>query len=121
MLEDILLGILPAELYPFATIGDLPGTQKDEVCLMLYDGAFNTEYFGGREGSTIYQPILKAVVRNVSYETAKSWVNLIKDTFHRYTGGDILSIFMIGSPKYLGRSSQKLHEFQITFNIKTKE
>lgn len=124
MLEDILLGLLPAKLYPFATIGDLPGTQKDEICLMLYDGMSNAEYFGGRKGSTIYQPIVKVVVRNNSYEVAKQWVEDVKDAFHRYTDenrGEVLSILMVGSPMYLGRSPQKLNEFQVTFNIQTKE
>lgn len=121
MIEDILLGLLPAELYPVATIGDLPGTQKNAVCLILYDGTSNTEYFGGREGSTVYQPVLKVVVRNDRYETAKQWANMVEKALHRFTGGVILSVFMVGSPKYLGRSPQKLHEFQVTFNIQTKE
>lgn len=127
MIEDILLGLLPAELIPFATIGDLPGTQSNAVCLMLYDGSTNTEYFGGRAGSTIYQPIVKVVSRNYSYETAARWISLVKEALHRYTDADkgtdgpILSIFMVGSPMYLGRSPQKLHEFQVTFTIKTKE
>lgn len=127
MIEDLILGLLPAELVPFATIGDLPGTQRDEVCIMLYDGVANTEYFGGKSGSTVFQPIAKIVVRNQSYETAKQWVDLVQETLHRYTdasseiGGPILSIFMVGSPKYLGRGTYKLHEFQVTFNIQMKE
>lgn len=124
MIEDALLGLLPAELVPFATIGDLPGTQKNEVCLMMYDGAVNTEYFGSRTGSTIYQPIVKVVARNLSYEVAKQWVDSVKEAFHRYTDtgeGPLLSILMVGSPMYLGRSAQKLHEFQVTFNIQTRE
>lgn len=121
MIEDVLLGLLPVELVPVATIGDLPGTQRDEVCLMLYDGVANDEYFGGRVDSTIYQPIVKVIVRNHSYEVAKQWIDYVKNAFHRYTGGEVLSIFMVGSPMYLGRNSQKLHEFQVTFNIKMKE
>lgn len=126
MIEDLILGLFPAELVPVATIGDLPGTQHDEVCIMLYDGVANTEYFGGKQDSTVYQPIVKVVVRNQSYETAKQWINLVQEALHRYTdadsenGGPILSIFMVGSPMYLGRSTYKLHEFQVTFNIQMK-
>lgn len=127
MIEDHILGLLPVELIPFATIGDLPGTQKNEICLMFYDGATNTEYFGCRQGSTIFQPILKCVVRNNSYEAGKKWVEELKESLHRYSDagegveGMILSILMAGSPMYLGRNSQKFHEFQITFKIQTKE
>lgn len=121
MIEDLILGLLPAELAPVATIGDLPGTQKNEICIMLFDGAGNFEYFGDRLESTIYQPIVKAIVRNYSYETGKYWSELVKESLHRYTGSDILSIFLVGSPMYLGRSPQKFHEFQLTFKIKTKE
>lgn len=127
MIEDLILGLLPAELVPVATIGDLPSTQKDEICFILYDGATNAEYFGERKGSTIYQPIVKFVTRHHSYETSRQWINMIKDALHRYAdvhtekNGSILSILMVGSPMYLGRSAQKLHEFQVTFNIQVKE
>lgn len=127
MIEDYVLGLLPVKLTPFATIGDLPGTQKNEICLMFYDGVTNTEYFGGRQGSTIFQPILKCVVRNNSYEAGKEWIDLLKESLHRYSDagegveGPILSILMVGSPMYLGRNSQKFHEFQVTFKIQTKE
>lgn len=127
MIEDYILGLLPVKLSPFATIGDLPGTQKNEICLMFYDGAGNSEYFGSRQGSTIFQPILKCVVRNNSYEDGKAWIKSIEEALHRYSDagegleGPILSILMVGSPMYLGRNSQKFHEFQVTFSIRTKE
>lgn len=126
MIEDYILGLLPAELVPYATIGDLPGTQKNEVCLMLYDGSQNTEYFGMRRESTIYQPIVKFVVRNNSYEQGRSWVTLLKESLHRYSDkgmgveGPILGIWLVGSPMYLGRNSQKMHEFQITFRTQER-
>lgn len=101
-----------------ATIGDLPSTSHDAVGIELFDGDFNTEYFGGRLGSTIYQPVVKIVVRNKSYEQGKQYIDVIKNALHRYTNGvNILSILLVGSPLYLGRSDQKLHEFQITFSV----
>ncbi len=126
MIEDYILGCLPPDLFPFATIGDLPGTQKNEICLMLYDGASNIEYFGQRHESTIYQPIIKFVVRNSDYEQGKGWVEQIEYALHRYSDigagviGPILSIWLVGSPMYLGRNSQKMHEFQITFNVQER-
>lgn len=127
MIEDVILGLLPAELIPFATIGDLPSVQTDSISLVLFDGVANTEYFGGRKGSTIYQPVVKFVTRNHSYETSRAWVNSIKDALQRYTDmvtnkdGPILSCLLVGSPIYLGRSNIKLHEFQVTFNLQIKE
>lgn len=127
MIEDAILGLLPVNLTPFATIGDLPGTQKNEICLMFFDGASNTEYFGARHESTIFQPIMKCVIRHQSYETGKGWVSDIQEALHRYSSegdgveGPILSIFLVGSPIYFGRNDQKFHEFQVTFKIQLKE
>lgn len=126
MIEDYILGLLPADLFPFATIGDLPGTQKNEICLMLYDGVTNTEYFGQRHESTVYRPIIKFVVRNNSYEQGKGWTEQIKESLHRYSDkgagvkGPILGIWLVGFPMYLGRNLQKMHEFQVTFSIQER-
>lgn len=121
MLEDEILGALPVELYPFATIGDLPGTNPNHISIMLYDGSYNTEYFGKREDSTLYNPLIKIVVRNSSYEQANEWSKQIRDALHRYSGGNILSSFLVGFPMYLGWDAQKLHNFQLTFMITSKE
>lgn len=123
MIEDYILGCLPPELFPFATIGDLPGTQKNEICLMPYDGDMNSEYFGQRHESTIYSPIIKFVIRNHSYEQGKGWLEQVKYALERYSDkgagvdGPILGIWAIGSPMYLGRNAQKMHEFQMTFRV----
>lgn len=114
-IEDLILGALPSELEPYATIGDLPATQSDHIGIMLYDGSYNTEYFGEQQGSTIFNPLIKIVVRNHSYEKANDWCRIIKETLHRYTSDKILSIFLIGFPMYLGRDPQGLQEFQLTF------
>ena len=114
MLEDIILGLLPSTLP--CTIGDLPGVKRDNICILLYDGDPNVEYFGK---STLYEPIVKIVVRNGSYEQGSQWVDQVKEALHRRTDTNLLGVTMIGSPMYLGRSDQKLHEFQVTFRILT--
>ena len=119
MIEDRILGLLPSSLP--ATIGDLPGTSQNAVCIMLYNGNPNTEYFGSSDSSTVYQPIVKIVVRNQSYEQAASWIKLIKEALHRHVDDYFMSILLVGSPLYLGKSDQKLHEFQIVFRIQVKE
>lgn len=120
-IEDLILGALPVELEPYATIGDLPATSKNCIGIMLYDGSYNTEYFGGKSDASIFNPLIKIVVRNNSYEAGQAWCKTIKDTLHRYHDGRILSMFLIGFPMYLGRDPQKLHEFQLTFVLSTIE
>lgn len=121
MVEDLLRDLLPEDLRAFATIGDLPSFPANAISLVLFDGVGNDEFFGERFDSTIYNYIVKVKVRNNSYEMAKLWIQGVKESFHRYTGLDILSIFMVSAPRYLGRDVQKYHEFQVTFIIKTKE
>jgi hypothetical protein len=121
MIEDKILGLLPGNLASFAIIGDLPGTKQNIIGIVLYDGNINTEYFGTRTDSTVYRPVIKVVVRHSSYETGKSWVTQVKDALHRYHDDEILSILLVGSPMYLGKSEEKLHTFQVTFSLQVKE
>ena len=120
MIENVIKDLLAQVNIP-ATIGDLPGNRDNAVAIIAFDGPGNLEYFGGKSDSTIYQPTVKIVVRHSSYEVATQWLETIKDTLHRYNNESVLSIFLVGTPMYLGKSPQKLHEFQIVFSIKIKE
>ena len=120
MVADRIYELLPAELPK--TIGDLPGSETDAVAIMEYDGATSTEYFGPRnDGTSVFQPIVKIVVRTDSYEEGNAWSELIKKTLHRYTDDYFISIMIVGTPMYLGRDEMKLHEFQVTFRTQVKE
>lgn len=119
MIEDIILGMLPSTLP--CNIGDLPGVKRNNICIMLFDGNPNTEYFQSTGADTVYEPLIKIVVRNSSYEQGKQWVDQVKEALHRQTAANLLGATLVGSPMYLGRSDQKLHEFQITFRILTIE
>ena len=120
MVADKIYDILPPGLPK--TIGDLPSSETDAVAIMEYDGATSTEYFGMRNaGTSVFQPIVKVVVRTDSYEEGAAWSELIKKTLHRYTDNYFLSIMVLGTPMYLGRDEMKLHEFQITFRTQVKE
>lgn len=116
MVEKRIYNLLPSTLPK--VIGDLPSTASNAVAIILYNGASNLEYF---QFDTVYKPVLKIVVRNHSYEEAQQQIDDIKDTLHKYSDDFFLSIFMQGYPMYLGRGEQKLHEFQIVFNIQVKE
>ena len=117
MIAERIYELLPATLP--RTIGDLPSTETDAVAIMEYDGSTSTEYFG--MSGSIFQPIIKIVVRTSSYETGAEWCELIKNTLHRYHDDFLVAITLAGAPFYLGRDAQKLHEFQVTFNTQVKE
>ena len=116
---DILHGGVGAS-WPLS-IGDLPATHNIAVCIAEYDGATGTEYFGDTPGSSIFAPIIKCVVRHSSYETGQEWTDAIKSALHRYHDVNLMSVLLIGAPMYLGLSEEKLHEFQVTFQINIKE
>ena len=116
MVEQHIYDLLPAELTK--VIGDLPGGSSNCIAIMLYDGPGNEEYFAM---GTIYKPVVKIVVRNQSYEEAQRQVVQIRDLLHKHKDDFFMSIMLVGYPLYLGRGEQKLHEFQVVFNITTKE
>lgn len=120
MIAEKIHDLLPQE-WPLV-IGDLPSTADVVVGIVEYDGATSTEYFGATNES-LFNPIVKIVIRHSSYPTGQKWSDEVKNVLHRYRNEDIgiLSILMVGTPMYLGRNEQKLHEFQVTFNITVKE
>lgn len=120
MIAEKIYDLLPQD-WPLV-IGDLPSNADVVVGIMEYDGATSTEYFGGFDCS-VFNPIVKIVIRHSSYSKGQEWADEVKNVLHRYHNEDtgILSILMAGTPMYLGRNEQKLHEFQVTFNISIKE
>lgn len=116
MVEQRIKALLPTELPVY--IGELPSRVNDAIGIMLFNGAANAEYFAF---GTVCKPVVKIVVRHQSYEIAQQWIETIKQTLHRHTDDYFISILMQGYPMYLGKDEQKLHNFQVTFNIKVKE
>ena len=128
MVAEKIHDLLPQE-WPLV-IGDLPSTADVVVGIVEYDGDVSTEYFGGSDrtprsqvSKSIFYPIVKIVIRHDTYSVGQAWAEEIQETLHRYhdDSSGILSCLMVGTPIYLGRNEQKLHEFQVTFNISVKE
>lgn len=119
MIAESIYDLLPAD-WP-KVIGDLPAVSGTVVGIIEYDGAQSTEYFGQRSTSSILKPLVKIVIRHSSYETGQLWATTAKQILHRYSGGKILSIMLVGAPMYLGRSVEKLCEFQTVFQIQVEE
>lgn len=101
-------------------MGDLPATNREAIAIMEFDGDVSTEYFGTKETSSIFNPIVKIVVRTASYATGKEWAEQIKELLHRYHDDTFLSIMIVGDILDLGRDPQKLHEFQLTFKTQVR-
>ena len=122
MIAEEVKKLLPRD-WPL-NIGDLPSPNVEAVCIIEFDGYFNTQYFGRGPGTMIGNPLVKIVGRSASYKTGEDWMDECKRRLNRFIGEDddeILSITMVGTPSYLGRNSQKFHEFQVTFQVKVKE
>lgn len=119
MIADYIYNLLPATLPK--VIGDLPSTKDAVVGIMEYDGSNSTEYFGPKVGSSVLEPIIKIVLRSPSYPEGQDWSEQVKNTLHRYQDDKLISVLLVGTPMYLGRSAEKLHEFQVTFTVRVKE
>ncbi len=120
MIAEKIRDLLPQE-WPLV-IGDLPSTVDVVVGIVEYDGANSTEYFG-QTSKSLFRPIVKIVIRHESYSVGQAWSEEVQNKLHRYHNEDIgiQSCLMVGVPTYLGRNEQKLHEFQVIFNISVKE
>ena len=121
MIASKLKDILPSNLP--VTVGDLPSPNVEAIGLIEFDGYYNTMYLGMGPSAMVGQPLVKAVARTASYATGEQWMETIKNTLSGYINEQlgILSITMVGVPTYLGRNTQKFHEFQIVFQIHVKE
>lgn len=119
MVAEKLFNLLPEDLPK--VIGDLPASNKEVIGVVEYDGSQSTEYFGTKVGNSILNPIVKIVIRSYTYQTGSTWADQIKEVLHRYHDDYFVSILLVSNPIYLGRSPEKLHEFQVTFRIQVKE
>lgn len=124
MIADNVRALLPSD-WP-VTIGDLPSPNVEAVCIIEFDGYYNTQYFGRGPGTMIGHPLVKIIGRSASYQQGEFWMDEAKRRLNRYCSEDeddeeILSITMVGTPTYLGRNNQKFHEFQVTFQVQVKE
>lgn len=117
MVAEKIYDLLPNTLPKF--IGDLPSSSDSAVAIMEYSSNVGTEYFG--QPTSLYQPVVKIVIRTPSYETGSSWAEEVKEILHKHYDDFFLSILIVGTPIYLGRDEMKLHEFQVTFKTQIKE
>lgn len=100
-------------------IGDMPSLSDEGVSINLYDGDYNTEFFGMPK--SIFRPLIRIFIRSKEYKKGLNTANIIKDTLHKRQDDLISSMLMQGYVMYLGKSEEKLNEFQLNFTVIVEE
>lgn len=96
-------------------IGDQPSLAEECVCLTLEDGMEDLRYFGQRNSNA--RPMLVINIRSTKYLDAMDMAELLRDRLNNYHDDDIAGCYISGSPVYLGRNQQKLHEAMLSFLV----
>lgn len=115
MVAEKIYDLLPADIPK--VIGDITELKGDMVGIMEYDSGANTEYFG----ATLEHPVVKIVSRNQAYQDGKEWIERCASTLHKHHDDFFLSIMKVGTSIYLGQNAERMHEFQVVFNIQVEE
>ena len=110
--------LIPSTVTP-RFVGQMPTLSTEGVSMEDYNGGINTTYLGMPE--TIFKPILRFFIRTKDYTQGKSFAQAIQNALHEYTDESLLGILAVGSPGYLGKSAEKLHEFQLMYQVTLKE
>ena len=100
-------------------IGEAPSLADECIAVRMLEGSPNANYFGKQP--SLYQPFYQTYIRSKSYESGADAAQTIKDVLDGYSKGGLKSVQLVGSVLYLGRSEQKMHEFQLTFTAILKE
>lgn len=100
-------------------IGEAPSLADECIAVRMLDGNPNATYFGMK--SSLYQPLYQFYIRTKDYESGAISAQTIKDLLDGFSKGGLKSLNLVGSILYLGRSEQKMHEFQLTFSAILKE
>lgn len=100
-------------------VGDLPSLVDEGIGIVLEEGSENHIYFGMPR--SLSRPYIRITIRSKSYESGMDAAESIKGTLDKYTDEHILQCLISGSPMYIGRNQQKIHEIQLLFYITLKE
>lgn len=116
-LPEHIKGLLSNQSKVF--IGDLPSLTEEGVGIVLEAGTENPSYFG--DYRSLSSPYIRITIRSREYTSGMNRAESIKQDLDRHTDEHILSCIINGSPMYIGRNQQKLHEIQLLFYIILKE
>lgn len=100
-------------------IGDLPSLSEEGVGILLEEGSSDNRYFG--QYKSLARPYVRITIRSKKYVSGMERAEGIKKDLDKYTDENILQCLIAGSPMYIGKNEQKLHEIQLLFYITLKE
>lgn len=100
-------------------VGDVPSLAEEGIAVKMLEGNPNSTYFG--EIPNMYEPMYQILIRARDYTVGATSAQAIKDVLDGYTDKNLQALTLVGSILYLGRSEQKMHEFQLTFTAIIKE
>lgn len=100
-------------------IGDLPSYSEEGIAIALEDGYSDLSYFGQKK--SLARPLIRITIRSKLYKDGMEAADKINDKFNKFTDDNILLCIATGSPMYLGRTAEKLHEIQLIFAVTLKE
>lgn len=111
---EYIYSILPSNIKP-KFVGDVPSQTEEGVAISLTDGEDSYQFIGN--SPAVERPYVQIVVRTKKYNQGYEFCNQIVETLDRYTEAEqgILGLWMQGNIDYLGRTEEKLHEFELTF------
>ncbi len=100
-------------------VGDVPSLAEEGIAVKMLEGNPNSIYFG--EIPNMYEPMYQILIRVRDYTVGATSAQAVKDILDGYTDKNLQALTLVGSILYLGRSEQKMHEFQLTFTAIIKE
>lgn len=100
-------------------IGDLPSLSDEGVGIALEEGSSEHRYFGNFK--SLERPYIRITIRSIKYIDGMDRAESIKKDLNAFTDDNILQCLIAGSPMYIGKNQQKLHEIQLLFYITLKE
>lgn len=100
-------------------IGDLPSLSDEGVGIALEEGSAEHRYFGSFK--SLERPYIRITIRSIKYTDGMNRAESIKKDLNNLTNENILQCLVAGSPMYIGKNQQKLHEIQLLFYITLKE
>lgn len=102
-------------------IGDLPSLSDKGLAIRMVEGNPSTTYFGMSNLNYLHNPMVVLVCRVGEYDTGSTLMQSLQEMFDGYHDRNFSGINVIGKPFYLGRTTEKMHEFQLTLSILLKE
>lgn len=100
-------------------IGEQPASTDSCISLILMGGGDSDAFFGQSE--VIKYPVVKIMVRNVTYVKANSDVESLVAILDKYMDEDFIGMTQIGQSNYIGTDDKNRSTFTLDFKIIIEE